>query len=172
MYILARLYTIDPKTVVSIILAEWLSVSYTKFKLFGGGGYIEKLNFHFESGLRYSRKKKELAALGSKFLIFRADTVSEEDWFTNKQTGSLKSVSLVKVAENLLRLSVSLTGKHGCLSCSYGTITKTCLYNSDPLKPHFYIVTLGFTGVYIIFLISAKKHSLWVVVRTGSPRRF
>ena len=26
-----------------------------------------------------------------------------------------------------------------------------------PLKPHFYIVKLGFTGVYIIFLISAKK---------------
>ena len=36
-------------------------------------------------------------------------------------------------------------------------ITKTCLYNFDPLKPHFYIVKLRFTGVYIIFLISAKK---------------
>ena len=34
------------------------------------------------------------------------------------------------------------------------SITKTCLYNSDPLEPHFYIVKLGFTGVYIIFLIS------------------
>ena len=33
-------------------------------------------------------------------------------------------------------------------------ITKTCLYNSDPLKPHFYIIKLGFTGIYIIFLIS------------------
>ena len=31
-------------------------------------------------------------------------------------------------------------------------ITKTCLYTFDPLKkPHFYIVKLGFTGVYIIF---------------------
>ena len=36
-------------------------------------------------------------------------------------------------------------------------ITKTCLYNSDPLKPHFYIVKLGFAGVYIIFLISAQN---------------
>ena len=36
-------------------------------------------------------------------------------------------------------------------------ITKTCLYNFDPLKPHFYIVKLGFTGVYIIFLMSAKN---------------
>ena len=37
------------------------------------------------------------------------------------------------------------------------SITKTCLYNFDPLKPHFYIVKLGFTGVYIIFLISAQN---------------
>ena len=36
-------------------------------------------------------------------------------------------------------------------------ITKTCLYNFDPLKPYFYIVKLGFTGVYIIFLISAQN---------------
>ena len=39
-------------------------------------------------------------------------------------------------------------------------VTKTCLYNSDPLKPHFYIVKLGFTGVDIIFLISAQKQKL------------
>ena len=37
------------------------------------------------------------------------------------------------------------------------SITKTCLYNVDPLKPHFYTVKLGFTGVYIIFLISAQN---------------
>ena len=36
-------------------------------------------------------------------------------------------------------------------------ITKTCLYKVDPLKPHFYTVKLGFTGVYIIFLISAQN---------------
>ena len=42
-------------------------------------------------------------------------------------------------------------------------ITKTCLYNFDPFIPHFYIVKLGYTGVYIIFLISAQKHKLWVL---------
>ena len=52
------------------------------------------------------------------------------------------------------------------------SITKTRLYNFDPLQPHFYIVKLGFTGVYIIFLISAQKHRLWVLVRTASARRF
>ena len=36
-------------------------------------------------------------------------------------------------------------------------ITKTRLYNIDPLKPHFYIVKMGFTGVYIIFRISAQN---------------
>ena len=41
-------------------------------------------------------------------------------------------------------------------------ISKTRLFNFDPLKPHFYIITLGFTGAYIIFLISAQKHRLWV----------
>ena len=37
------------------------------------------------------------------------------------------------------------------------SITKTYLYNFDPLKPHSYIVQLGFTGVYIIFFISAQN---------------
>ena len=49
-------------------------------------------------------------------------------------------------------------------------ITKTYLYNFDPLKPHFYIVKLGFTGVYIFFVISAQKHRLWVLVRTALMR--
>ena len=37
-------------------------------------------------------------------------------------------------------------------------ITKTRLYIFDPIKPHFYIVKLGFTGVYIIFFIFGQKH--------------
>ena len=61
---------------------------------------------------------------------------------------------------------------HSCQNWSKCIITKTYLYNFDPLKPHFYIVKLGFTGVYIIFLISAQKHRLWVLVRTASRRRF
>ena len=34
-------------------------------------------------------------------------------------------------------------------------ITRTRLYNFDLLKPKFYILKLGFTGVYINFRISA-----------------
>ena len=45
-----------------------------------------------------------------------------------------------------------------CNSSPYDlNITKTCLYNFDPLKPHIYVVKLGFTGVYIIFLILPKN---------------
>ena len=51
-------------------------------------------------------------------------------------------------------------------------ITKTHLYNIDPLKPYFCIVKLGFTGVYIIFLISAQNigcgYSLEPPCRGGS----
>ena len=49
---------------------------------------------------------------------------------------------------------------------------KTSYITLTPLKPHFYIVKQGFTGVYIIFLISAQKHRLLVLVRTASTRRF
>ena len=41
---------------------------------------------------------------------------------------------------------------------------KTYLYNFDPLKHHFYIVKLGFIGVYIIFLISALKIDCWYLL--------
>ena len=51
-------------------------------------------------------------------------------------------------------------------------ITKTCLFNFDPLKPHFYVVKLGLTEVYIFFLISAQKRRSWVLVRTTSLRQF
>ena len=36
-------------------------------------------------------------------------------------------------------------------------IMKKRLYNIDSLKPHFYIVKQGFTGVYIIFLFLLKN---------------
>ena len=54
----------------------------------------------------------------------------------------------------------------------WNIITKTCLYNFDPLKPHFYIVKHGFTGVCTIFSYFCSKHRLWVLVRTASSRRF
>ena len=51
-----------------------------------------------------------------------------------------------------------MTNKDWCVVVNEKlNITKTYLYNFDPLKPHFYIEKLGFTGMYIIFLISAQN---------------
>ena len=70
------------------------------------------------------------------FFPFKVDPFSEENYCAVKRK-----------AKKLQNLSL-FQKKLG--------ITKTYLYNYDPLKPHFYIVKLGFTGVYIIFLISAQ----------------
>ena len=43
------------------------------------------------------------------------------------------------------------------LWCTSSPITKTYLYNFDPLKPHFYIVKLGFTG-YTLFCYFCSKN--------------
>ena len=55
------------------------------------------------------------------------------------------------MAQNWKKLLVYIKKKR------WDDITKIHLYNFDPLKPHFYIVKLGFTGIYIIFLILLKN---------------
>ena len=39
-------------------------------------------------------------------------------------------------------------------------------------KPHFYMVKLGYAGVYLFLLIFDPKHRLWVLIRTAALRRF
>ena len=51
-----------------------------------------------------------------------------------------------------------------CISGQFCYVTKTYLHNFNRLKPHFYIVKLGFTGVYVIFIIFAQKHRLVVLL--------
>ena len=47
---------------------------------------------------------------------------------------------------------------HTGLKCMINAyIMKTYLYNFDPLKPHFYIVALGFTGYTLFFLFLLKN---------------
>ena len=54
------------------------------------------------------------------------------------------------------------------LFLSFFTIRKTCPCNIYPLKPHFYIVKLGYAGVYLFFLFLLEKNRLWVHVRGSS----
>ena len=69
--------------------------------------------------------------------------------------------------DRIVRISSPLCVHHTARVLSIA-ITK-CLCNFDPLKPILYIVKLGFTGVHIIFLISAQKHRLWYSLEP--PRR-
>ena len=57
---------------------------------------------------------------------------------------------------------------------NYLIITKTrlCIFDPPPLKTQLLYRKMGFTGVYIIFLISAIKHRLWAPVRTVWMRWF
>ena len=96
-------------------------------------------------------KTKQFASLGSKLYTFREDPISEGVWCDGNQTGSRKKLSVLQNGVSCSIMWLSLR-KH-VYSNIY--ITKTCLYNLDPLKPHFYVVKLEFTEVYIIFLISA-----------------
>ena len=52
------------------------------------------------------------------------------------------------------------------------TLRKHAYIILTPIILYFHIVNLRFTGVYIIFVISAQKHRLWVLVRTASMRQF
>ena len=72
----------------------------------------------------------------------------------------------------LVELSVQSDPNGDYTSRKHAYIQYIYICNFDPLKPHFYIVKPGFTGVYIIFLISDQIHRLLVLVRTASARRF
>ena len=78
-------------------------------------------------------------------------------------TFSSKNISIYTIfndqslSDLLIKISLVLNNWTQTFNWS---IAKTYLYNFDPLKPHFYIVKLGLTGVYFNFLISAQKHRL------------
>ena len=76
-------------------------------------------------------------------LHIRAE-IPEQTVYIQINTGAVDKGKLFEIHLALFRHIIKL-------------ITKTCLYNFDPLKPHFYIVKLGFIGVYIIFLIFCWK---------------
>ena len=97
--------------------------------------------------------------------MFSDDSLLFGHYFNSSKVYSVFLVMSSCVFVKLLRRQQNLYGV-------FYFIMNTYLCNFDPLKIHFYIVKLGFTGVYIIFLISAKKHRLWVLVRTASARQF
>ena len=73
------------------------------------------------------------------------------------------------------RVNICFCGESRNRYRSDNNTSRKHIYNFDPFKPHFYIVKLGFMYKvyrYIIFLISAQEHRLWVLIRTASVRQF
>ena len=94
---------------------------------------------------------------------------------------------IILLIKNSLQQQIHFNGNifgNKCCRCIEGSlymqendmfITKTRLCNFDPLKPHFYIVKLGFTGVYILFFLFLLKnidygYSLEPPLRGGSNK--
>ena len=70
----------------------------------------------------------------------------------------IMNICLVYALDGAILMSILNIPLLNRISKRCHNITKTCLYNFDPLKPHFYIKKkMGFTGVYIIFRISAQN---------------
>ena len=77
-------------------------------------------------------------------------------WYSMLDIYVISSISLLNNCFIICIFFLANCGNNSQLQIAI-IITKTRLYNFDPLKPQFYIVKLGFTGVYIIFLISAQN---------------
>ena len=89
---------------------------------------------------------------------------AQNPWYLRSQTGT--SLSACRNIEYCIKRQRLYAVRP--VSKRFADSTKTCLYNFEPLKLHFYIVKLGFIGVYIIFSYFCSKHKLWVLVRTAS----
>ena len=90
-------------------------------------------------------------------------------WLKNRDCGNIEHKK--GTGRHVACWSLETAG--GLVFCLLVSITKTYLYNFDPPPPpSFYTVKLGFTGVYIIFLISAQnidcRYSLEPPRRGGS----
>ena len=70
-------------------------------------------------------------------------------------------------SRTLILLLICCTLKDFCSNATF--IRKTCLCNVYPIVPQFYIVKLGYAGVYLFFLFLLQNRLL-VLVRTASPR--
>ena len=92
--------------------------------------------------------------------------------WTSVKEGPLNIYDFATCSDNVrlvLEDVVPVTVTPETVSSSNIRITRPC--NVHPLTSHFYIGKLGFNG-YTFFLIFPLKHTLWVLFRTASLRRF
>ena len=104
----------------------------------------------------FQRTEDIVSELIQKGTIFLSkETLRGELHFLNWEKSIWTASPLLKSEQKDWRLASCLD--HVDLDWDYVIITKTCLYNFDPLKPHFYIVKLGFTGYTLVFLFLLKN---------------
>ena len=142
-------------------LVPWLTVSGSNYPCLERISMVPKMFEPLRFDCMYYTIYSLIRLIGykCKFLTLYAIEVADDDWLINQQfSADYSIIYFVDYLMALLNVSQHI----------WQSITKTRLYNFDPLKPHFYKVKLGFRGVYIIFLISAQKHRLWVLVWTAS----
>ena len=158
---------------------HWLNVESTLFQRCVLAGFVPIWKFAIKAIFR----------LSFSYMCFVSKGNLIDQWLINGNMRKMKCICHMRLAKTQKSQGICVIWSGFCCLLTKATstpastwrlysiastsiITKTYLYNFDPLKHHFYIVKLEFTGVYIIFLISAQKHRLWVLVRTASLRRF
>ena len=91
---------------------------------------------------------------------FRKKTTTKKKKNTKKKKKKKKKKKTKKKQQQQQQQKTTLTGPYftnvNLLQRLNSNCAQTCLYNFDPLKPHFYVVKLGFTLIYIVFLIAAQ----------------
>ena len=84
-------------------------------------------------------------------------------YFLGKKRKHISKCRLLQFSPSMLSVNMFLTCNRSVISEYIVTvavwyyITRTRLYSFDPLKPHFYIVKLGFTRVYLFFLFLLRN---------------
>ena len=71
----------------------------------------------------------------------------------------MQNLAVSALAEKKMELLCGIFQLNGSVvEMRYSKHHENTLYNFDPLKPHFYIVILGFKGVYNIFFLFLLKN--------------
>ena len=130
-----------------------------KTDLFSAKNLIEN-NIQLKTGFKNVPKKNiKISSINTQpcIFLFPLYTTEEHEGILHRVVNIMWDASREKVPSNMPRMP---TVRSSCACEKYYSgliITKTRLYNVDPLKPHFYTVKLGFTGVYIIFSYFCPK---------------
>ena len=89
------------------------------------------------------------------------ETIAVNIFYTMTMANVLVQIKLHDMVQYALLLAATVLQRNYMYIQLRSFITKTSPCNEDPLTPHFYIVKLGFTGVYIIFLFNVYPLSMF-----------